>query len=907
MAMLGYNRTLINSFARNSETFRVVRLGHRQLKIRPVASRHFAASVAIGESSNASQTDAPNTRESWLFVDSVFPVRLSRWDFRHYIGIFREEILLERLSSLLSFVKTHNFEVVSLETHQKDGGVFVRFKYSAVDSVSALDAIQKSAREAASKHGGIPSWIELSKGNVWLVRGTPWREDMNRFASPIIKLAFEGPDVHEESLYEVLRPYGQIRDLTSPTPVPTGSLRFSTITFQHIRAATIARNVLHGFNFSEHSSSSKAGSGSGPSSTRFRMAYEQPIKPHVIRDWMSDHPKTVLPVIVFFLGTLTYTIFDPIRQLMVEAKMLDWFDVQEFKLYKWLRANTFDRLLLTGSSDEDTSVENVWKERKDAEVALRSYLSDLPTTVAFIHGPQGSGKTRMLKAVLHETRRKVLIIDCAELHKATSDSALLSGLARQTGYWPVFTFLNSMNSLIDLASVGLIGQKAGLSSSLTQQLQQMLEVVGTALVGVSSSHRNAIQRKIKRQELEEEKRAEEASRSERIRRGIYHDGRLDCVAGNGVMSELGFGDELMTSDDMEGKHEDAGEGLGGKTEGWEEIVKKEELEERERKQDMEDPQAVGALPIVVIRNFASKGGANRGELLTVLASWAATLTDNQVAHVIVISDNRENSKQLAKALPSKPLSSIALYDADAASALSFVKQKLKDAGVDQTFTAEQTAYLERLGGRASDLESLIRKIRSGQRVQEAVEDIISRGVGELRKNAFGDDIEDAKTLAWSSEQAWIVLKKLSKQEEIPYHDLLIDFPFKGDETPLRNMEHAELISINTYNGRPSSIRPGKPVYKYVFEQLVGDPIFQATQDIAFNEKVIASSESKIRVCEDELMRLKEIGADSSWWGSKRASSERAAYLYSNMLAAERKIEVLEKRNAEFKKILSKGG
>jgi hypothetical protein len=36
--------------------------------------------------------------------------------------------------------------------------------------------------------------------------------------------------------------------------------------------------------------------------------------------------------------------------------------------------------------------------------------------------------------------------------------------------------------------------------------------------------------------------------------------------------------------------------------------------------------------------------------------------------------------------------------------------------------------------------------------------------------------------------------------QIPYYDLLIEFPFKGDETPLRNMEHAELISIGTYNG-----------------------------------------------------------------------------------------------------------
>jgi hypothetical protein len=106
-------------------------------------------------------------------------------------------------------------------------------------------------------------------------------------------------------------------------------------------------------------------------------------------------------------------------------------------------------------------------------------------------------------------------------------------------------------------------------------------------------------------------------------------------------------------------------------------------------------------------------------------------------------------------------------------------------------------------------------------VQEAVEDIISRGVGELRKNAFGDDLEDSKALPWTREQAWVVLKQLSKQEEVgsytisfayycpnndpfalqlPYYDLLIEFPFKGDDTALRNMEHAELITISTHNG-----------------------------------------------------------------------------------------------------------
>jgi hypothetical protein len=91
-------------------------------------------------------------------------------------------------------------------------------------------------------------------------------------------------------------------------------------------------------------------------------------------------------------------------------------------------------------------------------------------------------------------------------------------------------------------------------------------------------------------------------------------------------------------------------------------------------------------------------------------------------------------------------------------------------------------------------------VKSGQRVAEAVEDIITRGVSELRKNAFGDDADDAKSLPWGREQAWGLLKLLSKQSEAPYHQVLLDFPFKGDEAALRSMEHAELISIGTHHG-----------------------------------------------------------------------------------------------------------
>lgn len=136
----------------------------------------------------------------------------------------------------------------------------------------------------------------------------------------------------------------------------------------------------------------------------------------------------------------------------------------ENTIYRWLRRNTLDLLdqdpTITSSNAEMMTLEEGWKERKQAKNSIKAYLTDIPTTVAFIHGPQGSGKISMVEKIIAKTGRTTLIIDCRELLKATTDSQLVGTLATQTGYWPAFTFFNSIGSLIDLASVGLIGQKS---------------------------------------------------------------------------------------------------------------------------------------------------------------------------------------------------------------------------------------------------------------------------------------------------------------------------------------------------------------------------------------------------------------------------------------------------------------
>jgi len=142
------------------------------------------------------------------------------------------------------------------------------------------------------------------------------------------------------------------------------------------------------------------------------------------------------------------------------------------------------------------------------------------------------------------------VIDCAELQRSKTDAALVKAVADETGYWPVFSFLQSINGLIDLASVGLIGQKAGFSTPIDQQLRSMLDIVSSALKDVSAHGQRERKRAQEHAQDDILMAAAEARELQEIKLGIWHDGRLDCVAGNGIMSELGLGIEEPTVYDI---------------------------------------------------------------------------------------------------------------------------------------------------------------------------------------------------------------------------------------------------------------------------------------------------------------------------------------------------------------------
>jgi hypothetical protein len=247
------------------------------------------------------------------------------------------------------------------------------------------------------------------------------------------------------------------------------------------------------------------------------------------------------------------------------------------------------------------------------------------------------------------------------------------------------------------------------------QLKEILDVVSKALSSITARHRDIERAKKFAETTLHHHKEDKRQRMEKVQRGFHHDGRIDAVAGTGIISELGMGDERFGPNDVNGKKTNSNlvvktaEKTGEVVEQGREAVQKPQVRPdsahdekkgwtdqvqgvvtqaidkskegavkvwdgakgtvtnvantaEELEQDFEDAiqrqkrkfehqrevaEEIKALPVVVIKNFATKTSFTE-QLVTVLAEWSASVAEGGVAHVIVLSDNRENGRRLAK-------------------------------------------------------------------------------------------------------------------------------------------------------------------------------------------------------------------------------------------------------------------
>lgn len=94
-----------------------------------------------------------------------------------------------------------------------------------------------------------------------------------------------------------MQPFGLIIEISQPTSGPPGTPRFSNVSFRSLRSAAIARNVMHNYSFTMNGTR-----------TELKTGYAQILQAHAFRNWIASHPRIALPIVVFLLGGLTYTV-----------------------------------------------------------------------------------------------------------------------------------------------------------------------------------------------------------------------------------------------------------------------------------------------------------------------------------------------------------------------------------------------------------------------------------------------------------------------------------------------------------------------------------------------------------------------------------------------------------------------
>ncbi|KAI1471413.1 RNA12 protein-domain-containing protein [Daldinia caldariorum] len=812
-------------------------------------------STTTGEGKSGHIDAAPN--ESILWIDNLFPLKLSGllrapWkspdqDLAELMKKFQNSTLgaLDPLNMVKRAIpETAPVEVTEILPRLKDGGAFVKFKYPA--NVSAKDieaAVSQHLQEKPVK----PLFSPFRGVQAGLVNGVPWLEDLHRFPKDRLRVEFvpknpgeEAVELSQETLYSLFRRYGKIAEITSQPWDSKVLPKYAYVDFAFVRDAIMARNCLHGFVVPEELGGGKLG-------TRLRMSYEQRAQPHRIWDWISNHPRIVIPVLVALLTGLTVIIFDPIRSFFVKAHVTQRFRLSNSKLYRWLRRRTVYILNLKRDKADQAGLNAVWTHRRDLIDQIQKWLLETAETFIVVQGPRGSGKKELVLDQALKGRSNVLVIDCKPIVEARGESGTIKEMAASVGYRPIFSYANSVSSMIDLAVQSTTGVKAGFSETLESQLQKILETTAAALTDIGISDRDKADSDASLP-VDAYLEAHPEKRPVVVIDNFLHRGDTNAIvydklsewAAALVQSNIAHV-IFLTNDTAYSK------------------PLSKALPDRVFRQ-----AALGDLSPDVAKRFVLSHIANDAE-----KDPEATEESKDSG------DSSEKQQPWARLLP--------------------------DLG-------ELDECIGTLGGRLTDLEFLARRLKAGQSPKQAVEEITEQSASEILKFFLlpGKTTDDGEH-RWSVEQAWYLVKALANSGSdspcLRYNEVLLHNTFASSssapdgEAALEGLANAELVTLKSRNGRPALVAPGKPVYAAAFRLLARDPVLSAKMDLAVLAELAKLEAKNIDKAEAELAVLGGFPAQP------QQTAGRITYLLARIDAAQRKVEAYEREMAALKKVL----
>jgi hypothetical protein len=370
----------------------------------------------------------------------------------------------------------------------KEGGAFVKFSYENAVSPTELEGTLRGYL----KEQPIKPWFNpFRRVRAFLVQGRPWIEDLNRLPSTKLKVEFlptspesSAAELTQETLYWLFRKYGKLAEISAQPSDSKVLPRYAYIEFTRARFATMAKNCMHGFVLGEEA-------GGGKTGTVLKLSYEAKVKAHWIRDWLASHPRIVIPAVAALVATISVAVFDPIRTFFIRMHITQAFHLEGNKIWVWFRnqLNRATDILQIKRRTNDDGLQVVWEDRQQAIDQLRTWLIETADTFIVVQGPRGAGKKELVLDQALKDHPNKLVIDCKPIQEARGDSATICAAAAQVGYKPVFSWMNNISSLIDLAASSTIGTKTNFSETLDTQLAKIWSNTATALKTIALSER----------------------------------------------------------------------------------------------------------------------------------------------------------------------------------------------------------------------------------------------------------------------------------------------------------------------------------------------------------------------------------------------------------------------------------
>jgi hypothetical protein len=292
----------------------------------------------------------------------------------------------------------------------------------------------------------------------------------------------DAAELSQELLYSLFRKYGKLAEISSQPSDSKVLPKYAILDFATLRHAIMARNCMHGFKVLE-------AEGGGKMGTELRLSFQRKAKTHWIWDWLASHPRVVIPLIAAIVATATVAVFDPIRTFFIKAHIDHAFRLRDSKIYKWFKSQATDIFTFHSHKTEEAGLGAIWDGRKQVIDQLQTWLMETADTFIVVQGPRGVGKKELIMDQALKGRPNTLLIDCKPIQEARGDSATISAAANSVGYKPIFSWMNSISSLVDLAAQGTIGVKSGFSETLDAQLGKIFQNTATALKQVALQSR----------------------------------------------------------------------------------------------------------------------------------------------------------------------------------------------------------------------------------------------------------------------------------------------------------------------------------------------------------------------------------------------------------------------------------